>query len=181
MSKCDARAVANVILDEADRLGCELSNLALQKLLYLAHAIYLIQEGRPLLSGYFEAWQYGPVHPGVYQAFKAYGAKPISGRAESTDPVTLDRKEVTRINEPKINRVISKVLSEFGHISAGRLVDIMHAKGGPWDVVIESANDSAQLGLRISDDLIRERFKYHKVAIGEAPRAGEPNEDAPFA
>ncbi|URK89026.1 hypothetical protein LP421_15955 [Rhizobium sp. RCAM05350] len=34
----DPRAVANLLLDEADRLGIKITNLALQKLLYFAHA-----------------------------------------------------------------------------------------------------------------------------------------------
>jgi Protein of unknown function (DUF4065) len=37
--------------------------LELQKLLYFAHAIFLIETGDPLVYGCFEAWQYGPVHP----------------------------------------------------------------------------------------------------------------------
>ncbi len=70
----DPRAVANLMLDEAKRCGINISNLALQKLLYFAHGIYLTKTKRPLVSGYFEAWQYGPVHPAVYRAFKGSGS-----------------------------------------------------------------------------------------------------------
>jgi uncharacterized phage-associated protein len=181
MTNRDPRAVANTILDEADRQGYWLSNLVLQKLLYLAHAIYLIEEKEPLVSGYFEAWQYGPVHPGAYQAFKASGSHPITGRAESVDPVTLERKTIASPSEPRVNRVVTKVLSHFGHMSVGQLVDIMHAKDAPWDFVVKSAADSAHLGLRIPDRLIVDRFKYHKVSMGPVPNSGEPDEDSPFA
>ena len=37
--------------------------LELQKLMYFARAIFLIETDDPLVSGWFEAWQYGPVHP----------------------------------------------------------------------------------------------------------------------
>ncbi|MFK4532089.1 putative phage-associated protein [Bradyrhizobium ottawaense] len=50
----DPRCIANLMLDESERIGQPLTNLALQKLLYFAHAIYLIEHRRPLVSGYFE-------------------------------------------------------------------------------------------------------------------------------
>lgn len=68
--------------------GKLLTHVELQKLLYFAHALHLIQRGRPLLSGNFEAWPRGPVHPAVYQAFKTSGANPIRTRAAAKDPFT---------------------------------------------------------------------------------------------
>ncbi len=53
----DPTAVANLMLDEAGRSGIKVTNLALRKLLYFAHSIFLIEARRPLVSGYFEAWQ----------------------------------------------------------------------------------------------------------------------------
>jgi uncharacterized phage-associated protein len=61
----DPRGVANLMLDEAERLGVEVTHLALQKLLYFAHGLFPINCKRPLVSGCFEAWQHGPVHPAV--------------------------------------------------------------------------------------------------------------------
>ena len=36
------------------------TNLALQKILYLAHMVHLGRTGRALIDGEFEAWDYGP-------------------------------------------------------------------------------------------------------------------------
>ena len=72
----DPRAVANLLLDLAGNDKLDVSNLALQKLLYFAHAHFLIRTGHPLVQGGFEAWTYGPVHPAVYQAFKSAGDSP---------------------------------------------------------------------------------------------------------
>ena len=55
-ARYDPRAVANLLLDEADRRGVRITNLVLQKLLYFAHAQHLAQRGISPLSGYFEAW-----------------------------------------------------------------------------------------------------------------------------
>jgi uncharacterized phage-associated protein len=58
----DPRAVANLLLDLADRDDLAITNLVLQKLLYFAHGHFLIRTRCPLVQGGFEAWTYGPVH-----------------------------------------------------------------------------------------------------------------------
>src|SRR5215469_12461877 len=82
----DPRSVCNLMLDEAR--GALITNLALQKLLYFAHGQHLIETKEPLVTGYFEAWQFGPVHPAAYSAFKSAGDRPIRFRATRRDPVT---------------------------------------------------------------------------------------------
>jgi uncharacterized phage-associated protein len=54
----DPRIVANYMLEIADSKSIALTNLALQKLLFFAHAISLVEKKKALVSGYFEAWQY---------------------------------------------------------------------------------------------------------------------------
>jgi uncharacterized phage-associated protein len=177
----DPRSIANLMLDEADRTGYRLTNLALQKLLYFAHAIFLIERKRPLMLGYFEAWEYGPVHPTVYQAFKSAGAAPISFRASRVDvasgvPVALALPE----NLP-VRQHIARIMQSYGRMTPGRLVDIAHAKGAPWDFIANKGRTSMAFGLRIPDDVIVERFKHHKVSVGHLPIIGEPSEDTPLA
>src|SRR5262249_26957468 len=87
----DPRAIANLMLDEAERNERELSHLPLQKLLYFAHGLFLVEQKQPLVSGFFEAWQRGPVHPVVYQAFKGAGRNPIRFRAERQNIITGER------------------------------------------------------------------------------------------
>jgi uncharacterized phage-associated protein len=154
--------------------------LALQKLLYFAHAHHLIEQKKPLVVGYFEAWKYGPVHPAAYTAFKSAGEKPITFRADRVNVLTGKRSPLPDLTEPVTRRLIRKVMSSYGSMTPGRLVDISHAIGAPWHSVVDTARDSMAFGLRISDDLIIERFKFHKVSIGLKPAAGEPGEDTPF-
>ncbi len=66
------------ILSAAGRLckksGWCLTNLQLQKMAYLAHMFYMgTHDGEPLVSGSFEAWDLGPVHPDLYHAVKRHG------------------------------------------------------------------------------------------------------------
>lgn len=177
----DPRCIANLMLDESARIGEPLTNLALQKLLYFAHAMFLIEQGRPLLSGYFEAWEYGPVHPAAYQAFKSAGANAIEFRATKLNVVRGTREPLATPAEPEIIRHVARIIQSYGRMTPGRLVDISHAKGAPWHFVVDKGRTSLAFGMRIPDEVIRERFKHHKVSVGSQPSAGEPSEDAPFA
>lgn len=177
----DPRVIANLMLDEADRRGLKLTNLALQKLIYFAHGIHLTKTKRPLVSGYFEAWQYGPVHPSVYRAFKPSGAKPITTRAVGKDPLTGKTRDLPKPSEMEVVDLVSDVMRSYGHLPPGRLVDLSHAKDSPWSVVVDKARTDVAFGMRIPDDVIIDRFRHHKVSVGISPRAGEPpSDDAPF-
>ena len=176
----DPRAVANLLLDLAQEGGLAISNLALQKLLYFAHAHFLIRTDSPLVQGGFEAWTYGPVHPAVYQAFKAEGDRPITIRAQGRNVMTGEPRPLAAPTNPEVRRHIQHVLGAYGHLPPGRLVDISHAPKGPWATIVSQARDSVALGMRIPDSVTRERFKYHKVAVGPETRSGNPNEDTPL-
>ncbi len=55
-----------------------LSHLSVQKGLYLAHMTYLgITRGAPLINENFQAWDYGPVLPSLYQDLKMFGRRPV--------------------------------------------------------------------------------------------------------
>jgi uncharacterized phage-associated protein len=177
----DPRGIANLMLDESQRIGQPLTNLALQKLLYFAHAIFLIEQGLPLVSGYFEAWEYGPVHPAAYQAFKNAGAATITFRATRLNVAKGTREPIAPPDHPEIVRHVSRIIQSYGRMTPGRLVDISHAKGSPWHFVVDKGRTSLAFGMRIPDEVIRERFKHHKVSVGIQPSAGEPSEDTPFA
>lgn len=177
----DPRGIANLMLDEAERVGACLTNLALQKLLYFAHGIFLNETKKPLVSGYFEAWQYGPVHPLIYKAFCSAGSDVIWFRAKGQNVLTGEARPIPEPDNPRVRSLIQQILGSYGNLSPGRLVDISHAKNSPWDFIVEKAQTSVAFGLRIPDSVIVERFKYHKVSIGALPKSGEPSEDAPFA
>jgi hypothetical protein len=58
--------------------GWTVSNLQLQKLLYMAQMVHMGRNGgRRLFDGTFQAWDYGPVEPNVYHKLKRYGSSPV--------------------------------------------------------------------------------------------------------
>ncbi|SHG33216.1 Uncharacterized phage-associated protein [Kaistia soli DSM 19436] len=183
MSGCavDARMVCNLFLEQARELQKPVTNLALQKLLYFAHGLNLVETGEPLVSGYFEAWQYGPVHPGAYQAFKAAGAHPIDFLAGRRDPMSGTMSPLPHLNSTDALVRVRQVLLTYRTMTPGRLVEISHATDAPWHFVVTRAKSGGSLGMRIPDDVIRARFRYHKVSIGLIPAFGEPDEEAPYS
>ena len=176
----DSRAVANLLLDVAAQQDVTVSNLALQKLLYFAHGHFLIQTGRPLVQGAFEAWNNGPVHPAVYHAFKTAGREPIRDRATGRNVMTGETRVLALPNTPDVLRHLRRVLDAYGNLSPGLLVAISHAPKGPWATVRDRAARETSLGARIPDSLTRERFRFQKVAVGVGISTDLLADDAPL-
>jgi uncharacterized phage-associated protein len=177
---CDPRAIANLLLKEARARDLRISNLTLQKLLFLCHAFHLVEAGRPLVRGNFVAWQYGPVHREAYDAFKRFGSKPITEDADKFNPVTGARTPLELPADRVVIDVVRKVMQFYGDWSPSKLVQLTHAENGPWHHVVNAAETSANMALKISDDVIQQRFKY--LWFGPKPQLQdvEPNEDAPL-
>lgn len=180
MANYDPRTICNLILDEAEKSARPITNLALQKLLYFAHGLHLVETKDPLVSGFFEAWQFGPVHPIAYHAFKNAEASPIHFRAFIQDPFTHAILPLPECKEDDVRSRVSRIVAMYAGMTPGRLVEVSHAKGAPWRYIVDKAKTETILGLRIPNDVILSRFKYHKVSIGSEPRHGEPSEERPF-
>lgn len=177
----DPRVVANAIIARAKGEQLPITHIALQKLIYFAHGLFLLRHQRPLVSGYFEAWTYGPVHPAVYAAFKSSGSGPIKIKAQRKDLRTGELLDLPDLNDSAARRVINQTMSAYGDLTAGQLVRLSHARDGPWDVVCKAAQSRSTIGLRISNDLIADRFQFHKLSTCNLIDAGEPGEDTPLA
>jgi uncharacterized phage-associated protein len=60
--------IANFFITaENKREQGSMTNLRLNKILYFAQIISLLENGRPLFLDDFEAWDLGPVIPSVYR------------------------------------------------------------------------------------------------------------------
>ncbi|MFI4975059.1 MAG: Panacea domain-containing protein [Caulobacterales bacterium] len=156
------------------------TNLALQKLMFFAHGQHMLTDGRPLVNGYFEAWRYGPVHPLVYQAFKETGDAPIRKRATAFNFLTGEEKPIPTADDQQAVDVLDRILSSLGRLSVGRLIEISHAARGPWAETVNRSGTESVLGVRISDRIILERFRFLMVPVQDSAPAGDPREDSPL-
>jgi uncharacterized phage-associated protein len=154
--------------------------LALQKLLYFLHGRYLLRTGAPLVAGFFEAWKRGPVHPQQYHCFKIYGSRHIDGRAERIDPVSGEVSIPAPPDDGEARESVQHILLVFRSFTPGQLVRISHAHRGPWHRVFADYQARAGRGVRISNELIREAYQYHKVSADNLLIVEEPDEDTPL-
>jgi uncharacterized phage-associated protein len=104
------------------RSDWSLTNLQLQKMLYLAQMIYLGKTGEPLFNGTFEAWDYGPVLPVVYNQVKSFGSGPIRDVFFGARAIT-DESRCEMLNE---------ACDQLSQKTAGQLVNITHWSKGAW-------------------------------------------------
>lgn len=139
-----------------------MSNLKLQKMIYLVYADYLMQTQKKLFEDKIIAYQFGPVVEEVYRYYKEHGREKIQvdddqqiELKEITMPMTL-AKILQSDDEKQVLLSVRKTIQRFGDKSASELVSITHRKGSPWDRV------SRQRNSEITDELI---LKYHSVEL----------------
>ena len=103
-----------------------LTNLQVQKILYICHVLYYGEEKKPLIEGEFQAWDYGPVHPDLYHFLKNYGADPIPKLAFNK----VEDPKYT--NHEKQLKMIYDGAKTFGADSGPKLVAMTHWDKGAW-------------------------------------------------
>ncbi len=141
-----AESVANAFLDLARRDEKSLTNMQLQKLVYIAHGYSLARLRQPLFHNNIHAFEWGPVIPNLYKTLRHYGAGEVKDYI-STDapPVAEDSQEM---------EIIREVWQDYGELSGLELSDLTHRKGTPWS---ETWRNNP-FGV-ISDELIAEYYR----------------------
>lgn len=148
------KSIANYFLDLARKNGETLSPMKLQKLVYYAHGWYAGYTGQPLINEEIEAWQYGPVIPSLYYAFKPYGAGAIKEKASDWEGNRF--LEVSVPDDPNIRSFLDNVWDSYGKYTGIALSEMTHAGGSPWHKTWEICK-----GVKNTDipfDIIRDHF-----------------------
>ncbi len=120
--KYHAMDVARYIVGKCIEDEKPISNLQLQKILYLCQVEYIRTHDEPLIVEDFEAWQYGPVIPGVYRAYSLWGGLRI--RSQDAPKPLISKSD---------RDVIDRVVVENRERYPWDLVAETHAPGKPWD------------------------------------------------
>lgn len=129
----DGRAVANFILDVCDEHARPLTNLSLQKISFFCHAWHLVLFDGPLIRHQFEAWEFGPVLQYLYRDFKSFDRRPITSRAQGLNRQSGHHQIISYEFSATVEDMLREVIGFYSRLSAGQLVEISHAEGGPWD------------------------------------------------
>ena len=144
--------VAWKLLQVADNKGIKLSNLQLQKLIYVAHGYLLGWKNKPLVDDEIEAWKYGPVVDSVYNEFKRFVNKEIP-----TDNISELKTELD--SDPDATEVINGVLNLYGTKTAVELVSLTHQEDTPWDIVWQQDGGQHSRSIPIPSDVIKNHFR----------------------
>lgn len=143
-----ALAAAKRICEQS---GWSLSNLELQKILYVAHMFHLGRHAESLVSGHFEAWDYGPVHPTVYHKAKIFGSSPVENIFHSVRDSMGDEEAKT----------LDEATDALSDHRPGRLVAITHWEKGAWARNYSPGNR----GHVISNEDILEEYRERESAL----------------
>ena len=140
-------AVANRFIELSLENSDPLTPMQLLKLVYIAHGWMLGLTGRPLINDRVEAWQYGPVIPGLYARVRESRGAPIVKKISALfDKAELDADEADIINQ------VYNAYKKFTGIQLSRMT---HADGTPWALSYEHGT----FGKVIPVDLIEEHYK----------------------
>ena len=143
----DARTVANEFLILAWQSGRELTNMQLQKLVYIAHGYSLALLDNKLVKQPVQAWRYGPVIKVLYDSLRQYGAGTV------TEMVNILPSEQVSQTDRALIDVVGDAYARF---SGPQLSTMTHREGTPWREVFDpNANFTNDV---IPNDLIKKHY-----------------------
>ena len=122
----DALDISRYVIDYSNKTGYGISNLKLQKILYLIQAYFLIQTGCRCFTDKIEAWDIGPVIPTVYGKYEQFGGLDIP---ECYDPGGSDITDDFIASTDKL--LVRSVVHKFADYTATDLVTLTHSQS-PW-------------------------------------------------
>lgn len=139
--------------------GWDLTNLQLQKILYIAHMLYAGRhQGAPLIGDEaFEAWGYGPVLPVVYHHVSAFGNRPVKNVFHRVEDVDLSSDE---------GKMIVDAVKRLSSMDPFRLVEITHEPKSAWHHLYQPG----RLGIDIPQDAILAEYQNRFTDAGNAQR-----------
>jgi uncharacterized phage-associated protein len=141
-----AIAVANAFIELAKKEGKQLTNMQLQKLVYVAHGWCLALLRKPLFYNDVKAWPWGPVIPSLYNRLKKYGKGVVSDTIPTDhDPVDPHTEDMS---------LIKSVWDAYKEFDGLQLSAMTHTEGTPWAETWKSIKYG-----KISDESIAQHYR----------------------
>lgn len=117
-----AMDIARYIIERCSETNSAVSNLKLQKILYFVQAEFLVVKEQPCFAEEIQAWDFGPVVPDVYYAYRMYGGANIP---------CLGKSGVFLIISSQDKKLLNGIIDECSKYSASALVELTHNQT-PW-------------------------------------------------
>lgn len=175
-----AYAVANWFIEKADEQEQPITHMKLQKLVYLAYGWFYAYFDEPLFDDEILAWHHGPVVSSLYAMFRDCGDRPIDHYAEIYSDADNDgvietsrysirfsdedrqgmeqaSRDARAEEEANIEKILNLVWLNYSHLPTGRLRNMTHRPGSPWQKVYDYFGDQMRLAV-IAPEEIRKYF-----------------------
>lgn len=149
-------AVANTFLANHGGERGGIDHMKLQKLVYFAYGWWLASHEVPLTTEGPQVWQYGPVFRSLYGALAPFGMRGIDAPQRA---VPFGRTPLIPSDEQEALDVVEWVWQRYGGYSAGKLSDMTHEVGTPWQEEAAAFNYRVPRNHQISDDRIKAHFQ----------------------
>lgn len=159
-------AVANFIIEIANKEKKSITNLKLQKVMFFLQGYCLSTYGTPLMKVKFSKWRYGPVQVCAYDEFKVYASAPIdhgiSTPTKKGNEFIFSVESLEGITE-KTKAELSNVVKKIMEKEPWELVDMTHNhsswKNFRTDIMNRRADD-------YTDDEIRSCYEENIDSLG---------------
>ena len=158
-------AIANNFIERSNKT---LTQMQIQKLVYIAHGWKLALYDDVLTSDNPKAWQYGPVYTKLRKALARYGSDPVkckirnrdfsishSSRYENDNEIYDEERDVEANLTQDDEALVAKIYETYGKFHAFQLSALTHQEGTPWDSVYDGGKGIYQ---PIPPNIIKEHF-----------------------
>ena len=140
-----ANEIANYFLSKSVKENKPITNLKLQKLVYMAHGFYEALKDEDLIREEIECWPYGPVIRDLYFKYKDFKNGTITVAIE-------DFQNKFNFSEDAL-KAIDFTWNTTKDLDAIQLSNWTHIEGSPWKQAMDKNEDI------VSNDSIRQYFK----------------------
>ena len=138
--------IANAFIQKGIDAGTCLTQMKVQKLVYIAHGWHLrYTNGQPLISESYEAWQFGPVNRKLYNALSRYGNRKIDNLihwGQDTPFLSDDGSVAEKHLDDIASAIIDMVWDVYGAYPAFKLSALTHEVGTPWSNTFEAGENN---------------------------------------
>ena len=144
-------AVANAFIELSKQDNIPVTNMKLQKLVYIVQGFSLVLLRKPLFTDDIRALKWGPVIMSLYNKVKHFGNQPI----DKIIPLSDEELTIDINDRQSVETVLIKFVWErYKNYSAAQLSSITHKQGTPWSLVWKDDEYAV-----IPNDLIQSHYK----------------------
>lgn len=139
-------SVFDVAKTVCDLAGWNLSQLKLQKILYILQMFYLGAYDKPLFYANFEAWDFGPVEPNLFRKLRGIGNGPVPKWMFILEDVIDEKAPEYSFIKDMTEKLLDK--------SPSFLVNYVHDSASAWNVLYKPGEKH----IPISNDDMRQEY-----------------------